>query len=274
MPILNMRGEISEFISMRIDITELKSVQEELSQALDQLKALDQQKTEFYNIANHELRTPMTAVYGFVSMILDGDAGEINDQVREYLNQVNASSRQLLTMINEMLDIAKLESGEIKLFLEHSDLRALIEEAVNGLRSIVHGKHQHLELDVGKDECFANIDRVKFKQLIVNIVGNAIKYTPDGGSIFVSSTSDESVCRVTIRDTGVGIPEKHLGTIFEKFSQVKDASTRDITGTGLGLAITKKIIEAFHGTIGVTSVEGKGSTFTIEVPLTLKYSSE
>lgn len=242
---------------MRIDITELKAVQEELSQTLEKLKELDQQKTEFYNIANHELRTPMTAVHGFISMILEGDAGEINDQVREYLNQVNASSKQLLTMINEMLDIAKLESGEIQLFIEYSDIQSLAEEAVNSLRSIVHRKHQHLEVDIGMKTCFANIDRVKFKQCVVNIVGNAIKYTPDGGNIYVKTTSDRSVFQITVRDTGVGIPEKHLDTIFEKFSQVKDASTRDITGTGLGLAITKKIIESFNGSIGVTSIEGK-----------------
>ena len=153
MPILDDQGEIVEYISVRTDITDLENTQEKLEKAVEKLQELDVRKNEFINIASHELRTPLSAIYGYVNMILDGDAGEINDEVRTYLEQVERSTQQLIAMVSDMLDVAKLESGEARLFLEPSDFRLLIDEVISSLHPMLLAKSQTLEQNISFASC-------------------------------------------------------------------------------------------------------------------------
>lgn len=254
-PVLDRQGNALEYISIGNDVTDRYLREEDLRKSLAKLQELDEKKDEFINIASHELRTPMTAISGYISMILEGDAGEISDESRIYLEQVFKSSKQLLTLINDMLDIAKLESGKGKLFYEDIEIGAFIRDVVADLKPLTLHKKQDIRIVIDYDGLFYRTDARKFRQVLVNVIGNAFKYTPEGGSVLVRSWSDREHLSIEVADTGIGIPKKHLTHIFEKFSQVKNPLTRDINGTGLGLAITKTIVEKFFGTISVESEE-------------------
>ncbi len=266
-PVFDETANLIEYIFIGNDVTKNHLLEEELRKSFVKFQELDEKKDEFINIASHEFRTPMTAISGYISMILDGDAGEISPESRKYLEQVFKSSKELLTLINDMLDIAKLESGKWKLFYEDIEMKGFIGDTIANLRPLALLKKQNIEILIDYDELIYRTDNRKFQQVLINIVGNALKYTPEQGYIKVHSWITDESLFVEVADTGIGIPKTHLTHIFEKFAQVKNPLTRDINGTGLGLAITKKIIEKFFGTIKVESEEWQGSVFTIELPL-------
>ncbi|MCK9272180.1 ATP-binding protein [Candidatus Gracilibacteria bacterium] len=266
-PILDENNNILEYIAIRTDITELELAREDLKESFEKLKELDTKKDEFLNIASHELRTPMTSVKGYISMILDGDAGEINDEVRQYLSQVYKSSSRLLNLINDMLDISKIESGKQEFILEKIDVKKMLDDVSFEFEQLFKKKGQKFikEIDFEKFEFITDLN--KLKQVIINILGNANKFTPDGGEIYLKAEIlDTNELEIKIKDSGIGIDKASLGVIFEKFGQVKNSLTRDINGTGLGLPIAKTIVEKLGGKITVESEVGRGTTFTITLP--------
>ncbi|MDD2487058.1 MAG: PAS domain S-box protein [Candidatus Gracilibacteria bacterium] len=266
-PILDINNELKEYIVIKADITDIEIAKQHLKKSFHKLKELDKKKDEFLNIASHELRTPMTSIKGYISMILDGDAGEINEEVRQYLEQVYMSSGRLLSLINDMLDISKIEGGKQEFQYEKSEIRKLLNEVCFELNQLFINKKQELKLNIDFSDFYYNTDINKFKQVIVNILGNANKFTPEGGTVTIGSSVSENELIITISDNGIGIDKEHLESIFEKFGQVKNSLTRDITGTGLGLPIAKAIIEKMGGNISIRSEVGVGSDFTVRLPL-------
>jgi len=242
----------------------LLNMMEDEDKANEELKKLDKSKSEFLNIISHELKTPLTAIIAYLDVLADARKNPTPEEA-ESLEAIARNSRSLKRLIGNILEIARMESGKFELTKQKADINPIVEETLNDIKSIADKKKLKLINRVkGVPEIEVDVER--FREIIINLVGNAIKFT-DKGSVTVSATPKEDFVEFRIQDTGVGIPESHLNELFEKFYQVDASISRKYGGTGLGLAITKKIIEAHGGKIVVKSVEGKGTTFIINLPI-------
>lgn len=225
----------------------------------------DQQKTEFVSIASHELLTPITAIEGYLSMVLDEGLGQVDDKARGYLEKVYSSAQRLSTLIKDLLNISRLESGRLKVEVQPTDLAKMLEEGVDQYQVLAEEKGLGLTLKLPKTLPLANIDQLRTSEVINNLVGNAIKYTLHG-SVTVSAKVSGKDLVVTVKDTGLGMSKQEMGRLFEKFYRVDNPNRAQIQGTGLGLYITKQIVERMGGTITVDSKPGIGSTFSVTLP--------
>jgi signal transduction histidine kinase len=243
----------------------LKDYASELEKANEELRKVDDIKSEFVSVASHELRTPLAAIKNVVQLMLQGKTGEINENQMKFLVMAERNINRLTSILNNLLDLSKIESGKIGLKFEEMDLRSSIEFILTSIKHQADEKSIQLKMEVPKELPPVYGDRDKVEQILTNLIGNALKFTPEPGEIIISAKpfeSDEDMLAISIKDSGIGIPEDHLDKIFEKFHQVEDSLRRSTTGTGLGLAITKGLVEAHHGKIWVESEVGKGSTFT------------
>ena len=231
-----------------------------------QLEIASQHKSEFLANMSHELRTPLNAVIGFSEVLLDRMFGEVNDKQDEYLRDIRESGSHLLSLINDILDLSKVEAGRLELELTEFDLPEAIEQALMLVRE--RAARRGITIDQAIDERLGDIraDERKVKQVLLNLFSNAIKFTPDGGRIEVRGAPVDSVVEVSVSDTGIGIAPEDQEAVFEEFRQVGTVSRR-IEGTGLGLALARKFIALHGGRIWVNSVLGVGSTFTFTLPL-------
>jgi signal transduction histidine kinase/GGDEF domain-containing protein len=248
----------------------LKDYAGELERANEELRKVDQIKSEFVSIASHELRTPLSAIKNSVQLILQGKTGEINENQKKFLSMADRNITRLTNILNDLLNLSKIESGKITMTFEELALKVPVELVLSSLQSQAQGKSLQLVMDLPEDLPTVLGDREKLEQVLTNLVGNAIKFTPEGGTISVSaglSDQDENLVAVSVRDTGIGIPEDQLKKVFEKFHQVEGSLQRSVSGTGLGLAITRGLIEAHQGTIWAESELGRGSTFRFTLPL-------
>jgi PAS domain S-box-containing protein len=230
-------------------------------------RELDRMKTEFVSQVSHELRTPLTAIKGFTDMMLDGDAGDVNEEQAEYLQIVKQNADRLVTLINDLLDVARIESGRIKLKIEPIDLGAIVASVVATLRPLVDGKNQSLSVEIEPGLPLALGDHDRILQVVTNLISNAHKYTPAGGAIRVEATHAGELARIAVHDTGIGIAPEDVARLFTRFFRVDSSLTREIGGTGLGLSIVKSIVELHGGTVTVESTPGEGSTFAFTLPL-------
>jgi signal transduction histidine kinase len=230
-----------------------------------QLEAASQHKSEFLANMSHELRTPMNAILGFSEVLAEGMFGEINDKQAEYLRDILESGRHLLSLINDILDLSKIEAGRMELELTNFDLPGAIETALILVRE--RASRRGIALGKTMDERLGTVrgDERKVKQVLLNLLSNALKFTPEGGRIDVRATVNEGMAEVSVADTGVGIAPEDQGAIFEEFRQVGTADKK-VEGTGLGLALSRKFIELHGGRIWVKSQVGQGSTFTFTIP--------
>jgi signal transduction histidine kinase len=241
----------------------------ELVRLNDQLAQASKAKSEFLANMSHELRTPMNAILGFTEMLLDGLYGEIPDSLKEPLADIQVNGRHLLHLINDVLDLSKIEAGRMELALNDYSVREVIDIVYLSLRSLAAEKKLQFATSVADDIPTAYGDNRRLAQCLMNLAGNAIKFTKEGRvEIGVELAGDELVFRVT--DTGIGIPKEELENVFAEFRQVDTTVTREFGGTGLGLSITKKFVEMHGGRIWVESEAGKGSTFLFAVPLRVK----
>lgn len=226
-----------------------------------------QMKNEFVSTVSHELRTPLTSIKGYVDLIVDGDAGEISDIQREFLTIVQENSDRLVELINDMLDISRIESGRIHLKIEPIAIEDSIADAVDTFQAVLSrsGRTVKTEVPLGLPPVAGDRDRVG--RVLINFISNAIKYSPEGGDVTVSAEQTDDGIKVSVTDSGLGISREDQKLLFTKFYRVDSAITREIGGTGLGLSICKSIIELLGGTIGVHSVLGEGSTFYFTLPL-------
>jgi signal transduction histidine kinase/DNA-binding response OmpR family regulator len=230
-------------------------------------REVDRMKTEFVGLVSHELRTPLTSIKGFTDMVLDGDAGEIEEEAREYLGIVKSNADRLVALVNDLLDISRLESGRVQMKIEDVDLAEVITLVTRTLGEMIAEKDQTLTVDVDPALPAVRADRDKTIQIVTNYVSNAYKYTPAGGDIHVEVTRVDTHARIAVTDTGYGIAPEDQERLFTRFYRVDNSKTREIGGTGLGLSIVKSFVELQGGEVDVESEVGKGSTFSFTVPL-------
>jgi signal transduction histidine kinase len=230
-------------------------------------RELDRMKSEFVSQVSHELRTPLTAIKGFTEMVRDGDAGDVNEEQQEYLTIVNANVDRLVALVNDLLDISRIESGHIELEVAPIDLTTIIDSVVATMRPLLDGKTQTLTLDLEPDLPLAIGDYDRVVQVITNLVSNAHKYTQAGGLIHVRAERAGDLVRVAVKDNGIGIPAEDVPKLFSRFFRVDTSLTREVGGTGLGLSIVKSFVESQGGTVSVDTELDHGSTFAFTLPV-------
>lgn len=240
---------------------------QELTRALNELKTLSKRKTDFISSVSHELRTPLTSIKGYASILLAGKLGAIPAEVHERLDKINRHSDELVHMVNDLLDIARIESGRMPMKKETIGLKSVIEGVLDLLA--VQLKEKQIEsgcsVSAGADSIFA--DRGQMERVFINLINNAIKFTPKKGKITVSCKKIDDAVQVDITDTGCGIPDEAKEAIFEEFYRVDNSINEQVKGTGLGLTLVKRIVEAHNGKVWVKSKLGAGSTFSFTLPL-------
>jgi len=229
---------------------------------------LEQMKTQFVSLVSHELRTPLTSIKGSLGLILAGAAGEISPQARQFLEIALNSTDRLIRIVNDLLDLSKLEAGKVQLNLVEVSPREVVEECITELESFAESRKIKVLNEVPEDLPTVLADRDRLKQTIINLLSNAIKFSPEGKKVIVGAEMfDSKAVKFWVKDFGIGIPEDELDRIFEKFAQVKKKAVSPTEGTGLGLSITKQIVELHGGRIWVESEVGKGTTFYFTIPL-------
>lgn len=260
---------ITKLISTKVKDNELQKIIQTqlktLTSALQATKETDKIKSEFIANTTHELRTPLNAILGFTDLLSNKLVGELNQKQAEYTDDIKVSALHLLGIINEILDISKIESNTVKLFKTSFELNTVIEEVVEILYPLSNKKYIKISKNLETD-LMINADYQKLKQVLFNLLSNAIKFTENGGSVIIGTKANSNIIEISITDTGIGIKKGDCKKIFEKFTQLNDSSTKKETSTGLGLTISNEYVKLHEGTIEVTSEVGKGSTFTVKIP--------
>jgi signal transduction histidine kinase len=248
--------------------TELVKQNELLRRQAIELEQASQMKTQFLANVSHELRTPLNAILGYTSMIIQGVTGEASAPQKRALTRVDSNARHLLTIINEILDITRIEAGKMPVHVAEFELPTLLSEVMAELEPIIARSKLKVSSHVSGRLPKLRSDRQKVKQIVLNLLGNALKFTPQG-SVDVTATfeSDEQVVRIAVADTGIGIASEHHEKVFEDFRQVDNSPTRQYGGTGLGLSICRRLAMMLDGTITLASSVGIGSTFTLALPM-------
>ncbi|HYR38879.1 MAG TPA: HAMP domain-containing sensor histidine kinase, partial [Methylomirabilota bacterium] len=216
---------------------------------------------------SHELRTPLNAVIGFSEVLLERMFGEVNPKQEEYLNDILSSGKHLLSLINDILDLSKIEAGRMELESQPFDLPAALDNALTLIRERAarHGLRLEVTVDPGLGEVKG--EERKVKQVLLNLLSNAVKFTPEGGKISLSASLSDGMAEISVADTGVGIAPEDQEAIFEEFRQVGSDYARKREGTGLGLALARRLVALHGGKLWVESEPGKGSTFTFTLPV-------
>jgi two-component system, sensor histidine kinase and response regulator len=284
-PITNEKGNITHFLAVKEDITEKKAADEvirnysinledivkkrtiELEMARDRAESADKLKSSFLLNVSHELRTPLNSIIGFSGILLQQITGPLNEEQKKQLAMVQSSGRHLLSLINDILDISKIDAGELKPDYETFNLQELIEEVKNLAQPFAEDKGIIINFinnpEIGKIEC----DKKRVYQILINLINNAVKFT-EKGSVTITCYRENNSVAAEVSDTGIGIKESDFENIFNPFFQLENSLTRKFDGSGLGLSITRKLLDMLGGSINVKSEYGKGSTFTVTLPLT------
>jgi len=288
--VLDEQGQIKEVLSIGSDITDRKLAAEqirrlnddlrrnaevleqrvaertaELVVARDQAESADRIKSAFLATMSHELRTPLNSIIGFTGILLQGLAGPLNDEQRKQMTMVQGSSRHLLALINDVLDISKIEAGQLELSLSSFELSPSIEKMVQLVSPLAEKKGITLCMDIADDVATVTSDQRRLEQILLNLLNNAVKFT-EKGYVRISCRSDNDDYLFSVSDTGIGIQPEELQDLFQPFHQIDTGLSRKHEGTGLGLSICKKLLDMLGGSIGVESQWGRGSTFTVRFP--------
>jgi signal transduction histidine kinase len=245
---------------------ELGRLYREIEEKRHQLEIASHHKSQFLANMSHELRTPLNSVLGFTEMLADGLYGELPEKAKTALARVQANGKHLLGLINDVLDLSKIEAGQVALTLDDFSIGQIVRTVMAATEPLARAKGLSLSAAVTESLPLGRGDERRLTQVLLNLVGNAVKFT-DTGSVAISAEARSGRFEISVRDTGPGIPPEYQNRIFEEFQQVDDSSTQRKGGTGLGLAISKRIVEMHGGTIGVDSVVGSGSTFRFSIPI-------
>ncbi|OGK40943.1 hypothetical protein A3A46_04015 [Candidatus Roizmanbacteria bacterium RIFCSPLOWO2_01_FULL_37_13] len=246
--------------------TKLEHTTEKLNRANVKLKQLDELKDEFVSLASHELRTPMTAIKSYLWMVLN-KSQNLDPQMRSYLDIASQETEHLIKLVQNMLTISRIESQRLELTLQNLDLFEIVKLVYNTLKIKADEKHLTFTLLPYPEKVIVNADKEKLSEVFENIIGNALKYTPDNGNISIHFTTEKNKAGVHVTDSGPGISEKDLKKLFQKFGRLEEAKQSRTSGTGLGLYISKQIVELHKGSIKIESEVGKGTTFSVYLPL-------
>ncbi|MCJ2008318.1 ATP-binding protein, partial [Methylobacterium sp. J-092] len=268
-PVRNPDGTIREWVGVHAAITEREAYEAALEEARDAAEEHSRAKSRFLANMSHELRTPLSAVIGYSEM-LEEEAEELGqDSLLKDLGKIKSNAQHLLGLINDVLDLSKVEAEKMELYPEDIDVAAFVTDAAGTVEALVAKKGNVLVLDVADDVGRARTDATKLRQCVFNLLSNAAKFT-EGGTITLSAAREVDVdgdwLRFTVRDTGIGMNPEQVGRLFERFTQADESTTRNYGGTGLGLALSRAFAQLLGGDITVDSVEGQGTSFTLRVP--------
>ncbi len=248
-------------------VDDLQQSNKLLFETNEELRKATQAKSEFLAHMSHELRTPLNVVIGFSELLLDGVPGKVNDEQRQCLGDILSSGQHLLELINDILDLSKIEAGKIKPKPENLNLADVINGVVQTVKPmLIENKHK-IRVSIDRELPQVHADRSRLRQIFLNLLSNAIKSTPDGGKLAIKTGRKGDWCHVSVVDNGIGIREEDQRRIFEPFTQAESLPHRKRAGTGLGLALTRQFVEAGGGKIWVESKYGRGSKFTFTLPL-------
>src|ERR1051325_9114368 len=246
--------------------TKLEESNRELNEANARLRELSAMKEEFLALTTHDLRSPLTVISGVINFFTSGRLGDMTPEQKNMVAMMERNTQNLIELVNDLLDASKLESGTMRLDPAAIGLRGLVAELQEQMQPLAREKEIVLEEDLPEDLPELRADRVKLRRILVNLVSNALKFTPKGGRVRLGAQREGAFVRVSVTDTGVGIPAEDLRDIFDKYAQARSRATRSEKGTGLGLYITRQLVELHGGRIEVSSEVGKGSTFSFTIP--------
>jgi len=246
---------------------EIEKVTKAFNSMCNKLKIVDKMKSDFFATMSHELRTPLTSIKEGTSLLLEGVGGEVAERQKRLLTIIDEESHRLIGLVNSHLDLSKMEAGMMTFNFVQADITPLIDKAVKEVEPLAISKGITLKKETLQDLPAIRMDRERILQVLRNLIGNAVKFTPDGGQVKVSARLVDGNLEVSVADTGTGIPRENLTTIFEKFHQVPLTGSYQITGTGLGLAIVKYIVTTHGGEVWAESEAGQGSSFIFLLPV-------
>jgi signal transduction histidine kinase len=280
------------FQQWRRDLTESQRQLEDLNRSLDrkveertvalelaskEADAANQAKSRFLASMSHELRTPMNAIIGYSEMLMEDAEDDGNEAAVGDLKKIHSAGTHLLSLINDVLDLAKIESGKMDLYLETFEVPGMVDEVVSTIDTLVKKKGNRLQVEVGESIGEMRADVTKVRQALFNLLSNAAKFTHEGViGLVVQGEQEDGVdwIRMSVSDSGIGIPPDKIDHVFDEFSQADETTTRDYGGTGLGLPISRRFCQMMGGDITLESTVGKGSTFTIRLPLEVAETAE
>jgi PAS domain S-box-containing protein len=266
-PIFDHEGNMNQVIEYSIDITERKRA-EELHIENMRLEHQNKAKSEFLAAMSHELRTPLNAIIGFSDIMIAGIGGNLNETHKGYAKDIYKAGEHLLLIINDILDLSKVEAGKIELLIEKFSVNELLEETITLIKNQAIKQHIDIIRDIDSQLEFMDGDKQKIKQVLFNLLSNAVKFNKkDGGTITVAVKRIDGMVSFSVSDNGIGIEKKNLNKLFKEFQQLDSGINRKYGGTGLGLMISRKFIELHGGKIIVESIFGEGSTFTFTIPI-------
>ncbi|WP_406660719.1 response regulator [Methanolobus sp. ZRKC3] len=262
----NLSGK-EYLIESFVDMTKIKEAEQGLIEAKVAAESSNRAKSDFLATMSHELRTPLNSIIGFSDLIIGGSVGDISDMQKKFLGNISTSGNHLLSLINNVLDISKIEAGKMVLDYEVFKVEETITEVSQLIAPLADQKKHNVKFHRDQKLKYIHADKIRFKQILFNLVSNAIKFTPDGGMIDISANMLGNKACFTVKDNGIGIDEENQSKLFQPFTQIDSATNRHYEGTGLGLSLVKRFLELHKGNIWFESAPGKGTTFTFELPL-------
>lgn len=252
---------------------EAQHVAAELTRQNERVEAINFARRQFLANVSHELRTPLNAIIGFSELLDQGTAGVLAPKQSEYVRYVLSSGRHLLSLVGDILDLSKVDAGKMELLPEPTVVHAVALAAQDTLQPVASKRGVTLSLLVASDLPLLNVDPLRLRQMLYNLLSNGIKFTPSGGRVTLAAEVRDGELEIRVSDTGIGIPREDLPRLFQEFEQVQAQGEARVAGSGLGLALTKRLVELHGGSVAVDSALGEGSTFTLRFPLPLSAPS-
>lgn len=251
-PVFNRDGELIGVVALLHDVMHISG--------------LDNIKDDFIFMVSHQLKSPLSSMLMQLSVVVDGLAGDLNPKQKDMLSKAKEKTKGMISLVNDLLDFRRIEEGKVLQQIERLDLREILQRTVELMAMSAEEKNIAIETHVDTDQPFVTGDRNAIEAVLVNLISNSIKYTPDGGRMTVTIYRSAEDVRIKVEDTGIGIAQADIQRIFDKFYRIRSETTKNIAGSGLGLSIVKRIVDLYKGTIHVESEENKGTTFIISLP--------
>jgi two-component system cell cycle sensor histidine kinase PleC len=265
-PVLDAAGTVARIGTIGFDISDLKEAEAALVAAKAEAEAANRSKSNFLAAMSHDLRTPLNAIIGFADVIGLQFFGEINEKYQDYAKDIRSSGEHLLALIADILDVTAIEAGKLELNRDDVDLATVVAECARIVKGEARAYDVELTFDVPADLAPVSADRQAMKKILLNLLTNSLKFTPRGGTVALTAGIENEHHVISVRDTGIGIPEDRIGSITEPFVRGSSDPYRSQSGAGLGLAIVKSLVSLHDGTLSIKSVTGEGTVVTVSLP--------